>query len=439
MVGLPWSGFGQKDRRKAMLVGYFGQWGLYSDPQSTLKDLALDNKAGMLDQLNYAQAFVTGGRCSVADPNADLNHSFSASESVDGTPDASASPFRGHFHQLAELKHAFPHLKAVISLEGHAPDFAFDAQPENRQAFVASCVDLFVRGDLAQNVNVPGLFDGIDLDWEYPSGVDADNFLALLTEFRRQMDLVRPGLVLSVAVRPSPRMYQGVDFAAVAARVDEIGLMTYDMAGPWMQTTGFIAPLYRFPAPEDPSNATNAANAATAPALVPTPTGGNPTASTTPSAEAAVPVGNFPVRALAPRPPPSGGVAGSVQAFLTAGVPAEELLVGVPFYGYGWTQVPDVASGVFQEGTPVRGDRPYRYIASLVPTSRVYRDAVSHTPWLFDGDAFWTFDDPDSVRAKGAYALEQHLGGLMIWELSNDTAQGALLTAARQGLGSSSQ
>ena len=42
------------------------------------------------------------------------------------------------------------------------------------------------------------------------------------------MDRVRPGLKLSVAVGPSPRMYEGTDFSAVAAEVDEIGLMTYD-------------------------------------------------------------------------------------------------------------------------------------------------------------------------------------------------------------------
>ncbi len=413
---------------KSLLVGYFGQWGLYSDPRYTLKDLATNNKAGMLDQLNYAQGFVTGGHCSVADRNADLDHTFNASESVDGKPDDPASPFRGHLHQLAELKLAYPHLKALISLEGRAADFSFDARPENRQAFVASCVDLFVKGNLAANVSEPGLFDGIDVDWEYPHGPDADNFVAMLTEFRRQMDMVRPGLKLSIAVGPSPRMYDGTDFTAVSAQVDEVGLMTYDMAGPWMQTTGFIAPLYRVQPPADPAGAT------AAPAPTPAPTGGNPTASTTPAAEAAVPPGTLPGSTPAPRPPPAGGVAGSVQAFLAAGVPAPKLLIGLPFYGYGWTQVPEVAQGVFQEGTPIHGDRPYSYIETLFPRSKVYRDPVSQTPWLFDGDAFWTFDDPVSVQAKAAYAVEHNLGGVMIWELSGDTTQATLLKAAQRGL-----
>lgn len=411
---------------KSLLVGYFGQWGLYSDPQYTLKDLVGNNKAGLLDQINYAQGFVTGGHCSIADRNADLDHAFNAADSVDGKRDDPASPFRGHFHQLAELKQAYPHLKVLISLEGRAADFAFDAQPENRQAFVASCVDLFLKGNFAAGVTVPGLFDGIDVDWEYPHGADASNFVALLTEFRRQMDIVRTGLKLSIAVGPSPRMYDGTNFGAVSAQVDEVGLMTYDMAGPWMQTTGFIAPLYRVQPP------TNSA----APAPVPAPTGPNPTASTTPAAGAALPSGSLPESTPAPRPPPAGGVAGSVQAFLAAGVPAPKLLIGVPFYGYGWTQVPEVAEGVFQEGTPVHGDRPYSYIESLFSKSTVHRDPISQTPWLFDGDAFWTFDDPVSVQAKAAYAVEHKLGGLMIWELSGDTTQAALLIAAQRGLAS---
>jgi chitinase len=405
-----------------LLVGYFGQWGLYSDPQYTLKDLAVDHKAAMLDQLNYAQGFVAGGRCSIADPNADLNHSFTAAESVDGTPDDPSSSFRGHMHQLAELKRAYPRLKVLISLEGHAPDFAYDAQPDHREAFVQSCVDLFLKGNLALGVTAPGLFDGIDLDWEYPKGPDAANFLALLGEFRHQMDRLRPGLKLSVAVGPSPRMYDGTDFAQVAAQVDEVGLMTYDFAGPWMQHTGFLAPLYNVSAAEETAERT------------PTPTGANPTASTTRSANEGKPAGASDASVPAPRPPPRGGAAGSAQAFIAAGVPASKLLLGVPFYGYGWTLVPEEANGVFQEGNPVRGDRPYSYIQTLILHSRVFRDAVSQTPWLFDGDAFWTFDDPVSVAAKARYVRDHGLGGIMIWELSGDTPQAALMSAAHHAL-----
>ena len=364
---------------KPALIGYFPQWGIYNQPQYLVKNLAT-GASPLVDQINYAQGFVTNGHCSIADPNADLNYTFTAEQSVDGVPDTAIQTFRGNLHQLQKLKRKFPNLRILISLEGHSVDFADDAQPANRAAFVTSCIDTFLKGHFAPGITVPNLFDGIDLDWEYPHQPDAANYVALLKEFRRQMDTVRPGLLLNVAVGPSPRMYEGTDMAEIARLVDRIGLMTYDMSGPWSETTGFIAPL----------------------------TAG---------------------------PSYSGGtVAHSVEAYLEAGVPADKLLMGVPFYGYGWHQVPEDDNGLAQEGSPIHGDRPYSYIASVIPTSTVYRDPDSQTPWLFDGDVFWTYDDPLSISHKARYALDHQLGGLMIWELGEDTAASDLLHAAHESL-----
>ena len=371
-----------------VLVGYFPQWGLYDDEPYLVKNLiSAGGKAPLVDQVNYAQGFVTNGRCSIADPNADLNFTFSAQQSVNGIADSPSHPFRGHLHQLRLLKRRFPRLRILISLEGRASDFAFDAQPENRSAFVASCIDLFLKGHLAPGIEAPRLFDGIDLDWEYPREPDAANFQALLREFRRQMDAVRPGLRLTIAVGHTPHMYPGSDIASVASLVDQVGLMTYDFIGPWSSTTGLLAPLS---ASEDFRG---------------------------------------------------GTVARSISAWHDAGVPTAKLLMGVPFYAYGWHQVPGdienpnaAAHGLFQPGQGIRGDRPYRYIQTLLEHSTVYRDPVSQAPWLLDGDAFWTYDDPVSVANKARFAREQGLGGLMIWELGEDDGSAVLLRAAHRAL-----
>ncbi|SFS18568.1 chitinase [Granulicella pectinivorans] len=366
----------QAQQPHPLLTGYFPQWGLYNDPQYTVKNLA--ENAGLLDQINYAQGFVTGGHCSVADPNADTNYAFTAAQSVDGVADSPTQPLRGSFNQMIKLKRRHPHLKLVLSLEGKAADFAFDAQPENRAAFVASCVHLWIKGTITPEISIGTLFDGIDIDWEFPHPEDAANYIELLKEFRRQMDAVRPGMLLNVAVGPSPRMMGGADMAIVASLVDQMGLMTYDFTGPWVQHTGFVSAL---------------------------------------SGE----VG-------------SGTVTHTVSAYRAAGVPAAKLLVGVPFYGYGWRLVPEDNNGLFQEGEPIHGDRPYREIETKIPTSRVYRDPNSQAPWLFDGDVFWTYEDPISVSAKARYAAEQSLGGLMIWELGEDNATATLLTTAHKAL-----
>lgn len=391
MMAMPSAGQATAEReRPPLLVGYFPQWGLYEQPQYTVKSLLAAQGPRMLTQVNYAQAFVTGGRCSIADPNADLNFAFGAEQSVDGVGDDSGQAFRGNLHQLAKLKRMYPKLKLVISLEGKAADFAQDAQPEQRTAFVSSCVDLFVKGNLAPGIVSKDLFDGIDLDWEFPHAEDAANYLALLAEFRRQLDALRPLLVLSIAVGHSPRMAgapEGGDLKEISRLVDEVGLMTYDFTGPWSHNTGFIAPL---------------------------------------SAAAVTESGAS--------PPRYGTVQGSVEAYLAAGVPAGKLIVGVPFYGYGWKLVPEENNGLFQEGQPVRGDRPYSFISGVAAGSTVYRQEGSMTPWAFDGDAFWTFDDEVSIRRKAEYAVAQHLGGLMIWELGQDTAAGTLLRSAYEGL-----
>jgi chitinase len=369
-----------ENSEKPLLVGYFPQWGIYDDPQYLVKNLVSSAGRPLVDQINYAQGFVTNGRCSIADSNADLNTSFTAAQSVNGKADLPSHPFRGNLHQLWLLKQRYPHLRLLISLEGKGADFAQDAQPENRESFVRSCIDLFIKGNLAPGIRAPGLFDGIDVDWEYPHGEDAANFVALLEEIRKQMDAVRPGLTLSIAVGHSPRMYEGTDMGVIGGLVDQVGLMMYDFIGPWSQTTGFIAPL------------------------------------------------------LAPEGHRGGTVDRSVSAYLEAGVPAKKVLMGVPFYGYGWRQVLAHHNGLFQEGQSIHGDRPYSYIEGLVPKSTVYRDPDSAAPWLFDGDNFWTYEDPVSINRKGSYALERGLGGLMVWELGDDNSSAALLRAADQSL-----
>jgi chitinase len=224
----------------------------------------------------------------------------------------------------------------------------------------------------------PGIFDGIDVDWEYPNQEDAANYIALITEFRRQMDLYKKGLRLSVAVGATPAQYPGVDMAAVSKMADQIAVMNYDYAGPWSKTTGIIAPLY-----------TDAAD---------------PTAP--------------------------GSVDATITAYKSAGVPGYKLLMGLPFYAYGWSQVPPENHGLYQSGVAIHGDKPYSFVRELISNSTLYRDRRTQAPWLYDGYTFWTFEDPTSIRFKVNYSQHQKLGGIMIWELSGDMPDASLLTAA---------
>src|SRR5262249_39758724 len=122
--------------------------------------------------------------CSVIDPWADYQQPYSADIAVNGVADDSADPNQhlyGSFHQLMELKALHPKLKVEISLGGWTPSPWFSelaATKARREAFVSACIDTFIKGNLPGNSWPPGaggdgagagLFDGIDLDWEYPT------------------------------------------------------------------------------------------------------------------------------------------------------------------------------------------------------------------------------------------------------------------------------
>src|SRR5690606_30630439 len=222
--------------------------------------------ASKLTHINYAFGNVRNNRCEVgvtqpSNPNtgaggdafADYTKAFQAGESVSGAADTWDQPLRGNWNQLKQLKARNPGLKVLISLGGWtwSRGFSDAARPENRQAFVASCIDAYIRGnlpvtDVAGGAGAAaGVFDGIDIDWEYPVACglacgrpeDDANFTALLAEFRRQLDQVRPGLLLTVAVGA------GVDKVRVTSPgqyhqyLDYINVMTYDFHGGWDSRT----------------------------------------------------------------------------------------------------------------------------------------------------------------------------------------------------------
>lgn len=374
------------------IVGYFPQWGIYNRRYVPL-DLIRSGAMRTLTQIDYAQGNIKDNACIVADPQADLNIAFKAEDSIDGLADAPDSLFRGNFHQMEMLKKRYPKLRVIISLEGKRDLFEQAAKAENRVAFVHSCVARFLQGHIAPGIEAPHLFDGIDVDWEYPDEHHADDFYALMEEFRRQMDalnalvpkhrsafLPKFRYILSIASGASHKSISPIDWARVARSVDQVGVMTYDFQGPWSHDTGFVAPLRS----DDPRAET---------------------------------------------------VASVIDAYLAAGVPSRQLLLGLPFYAYQWHNVsPGTRDGLYSKGDPVRGNLSQATVTALLgglSDAKQHRDPASQAPWIYDGDNFLTFEDATSLRAKQAFAQDRKLGGMMIWELSGDTADAQLLGALR--------
>jgi chitinase len=376
----------QSDPSGQQVIAYFTQWGIYSGFLE--KNLVSSGTAGRLTILDYAFSNISPNlQCTSGDTWADYQRPFSASESVNGQADSYGQTLAGNFNQLRELKQLYPNLKIMISIGGWtwSSNFAAAAAPQNRAAFVQSCIDQFILGNLPQvNGNTSGgsgaaanIFDGFDIDWEYPGNPgngnpygpqDTINFTGLLQEFHNQLATLGKQTgkhyLLSAALPSGQDKYQNIQLDQIGKYLDYGNLMTYDMHGPWSATgpTDFNAPLFCDP---------------------------------------------------------------------------RKLVLGIPLYGHGWTNVPNVNHGLFQSSPNMQAASPggtanYNQLVTLNMTR--YWDPVAMTAWYYDGTNFWSYDDPSSITIKMGYIRMLGLGGAMAWSLDGDDASGTLINAVYQGL-----
>ena len=230
-------------------IGFFTQWSIYSGFME--KNLVTDGAASKLTEINYAFSDVSAaGLCSSGDSWADYQRPFSATEAVDGQADTSAQALAGNFNQLKELKAEFPKLKIVMTIGGWSWSGQFSALSSTqagRDAFVQSCVDQYING------NIPGLapgaakgiFDGIDIDWEYPNEpgnnnpykpADTQNFTLLLQDLRGALNTAGQanGEHYLLTADTSPNQYaaaQQLQLAPLAQTLDWLNVMTVDFHG----------------------------------------------------------------------------------------------------------------------------------------------------------------------------------------------------------------
>src|SRR5215470_18961901 len=163
-------------------VGYYIQWGVYGRG-FYVKNLDTSGEAARLTDLDYAFANVApegdAVTCQSGDVWADYEQPIAAANSVDGVAGQWGDPLNGNFGQLLKLKAKYPQLKVILSLGGWSWSKYFsDAAltPQSRAAFVSSCVDRFIKGNLPSlgpgdaggPGSAAGLFDGFDIDWEWP-------------------------------------------------------------------------------------------------------------------------------------------------------------------------------------------------------------------------------------------------------------------------------
>jgi chitinase len=398
-------------------VGYFTQWGIYGRA-FTIKKLNDSGAAGRLTHLNYAFGNVSpDGRCYVdggpgeGDPWADYQRPVPAQESVDGVADAWGEPLNGNFGQLRKLKAMHPDLKVLISLGGwtwstHFSDAARTA--ESRRKFVASCVDLYLKGNLPNPDgsaggpgSLAGVFDGIDLDWEWPGSAgdvdtvfrpeDKRNLTALVAEFRRQLDGLGKHYQLTAFVPANPATIDaGFEVPGVLKNLDFASVQGYDFHGAWEPVANQQSAL------RVPAGATE----------------------------------------------PEFAVDRTIDAWLARGASRDKLVLGIPYYGRGWAGVTGGRHGLFGASTGAApatfeaGYEDYRVLKTKAGQNgfQVHRDLRAGTAWLYDGSTFWTYDDPAVLLQKALYIRSQRLRGAMVWSLDGDDDRATLTRTLHAGL-----
>jgi chitinase len=368
----------------AVKLGYFTEWGIYGRNYQ-VKNLVTSGSAAKITHINYAFGNVTNGQCAIGDSYADYDKAFTADQSVSGVADTWDQPLRGNFNQLRELKAKYPNIKILWSFGGWTWSGGFAQAAANPAAFAQSCYNL------VEDPRWADVFDGIDIDWEYPNacGLSCDTsgaaaYKNLMQALRAKFGTSNLVTAATTADGTSGGKIDAADYAGASQYVDWYNVMSYDFFGAF------------------------AAQGPTAP--------------------------HSPLTSYSGIPTPGFDTADAIAKFKSKGVPANKLLIGIGFYGRGWTGVTQSAPGGTATGpaagTYEQGIEDYKVLKTSCPATGL----VAGTAYAYCGNNWWSYDTPATIGTKMSWAKSQGLGGAFFWEFSGDTSNGELVGAINSGL-----
>jgi chitinase len=201
--------------------------------------------------------------------------------------------------------------------------------------------------------------DGIDIDWEYPTSTAAEisaspsdtaNYTLLMQEIRAAIGKDR---LLTLASHAGAKF---IDFAAIRDVIDFVNIMVYDVdRPPYHHSAIFASPIAR-----------------------------KWTCET------------------------------AINAHISAGLPPEKLVLGLPFYGHG-------------DGKAIPDFINYSEIIRLKGFKKKW-DETAQVPYLQDanGRLVCAYDDEKSLALKCAYIKSRGGRGAMYWQYDCDDADGTL-------------
>ena len=358
------------------IVCYFTNWAWYRPGDG--KFIPEDVNAKYCTHINYAFAVLDSSSSNVRvhDMWADIDNQF--------------------LRRAVRLKKYNSKLKVLLALGGWN-DSAGDKysklvnNPENRKKFITNILEFLLKYK----------FDGLDLDWEYPKcwqtnckkGLDSDReaFGKFVEEIRSEFK--KRKLLLTAAVSPSKLIIdEGYDVKTLAKNLDFINLMAYDYHGSWENFASHHSPIYKRQKSEDFDSNDHEFNANS-----------------------------------------------SVHHWINKGMPAEKIVLGVPFYGRSFElekNADEFKSFGFGEKTRNAGNPgPYTHEKGYLAYYEIC-DNIKQKSWKKHLDAHsnltfatyknqWVgYDDSNAMKEKAEFIKEHHLGGAMVWAIDLDDFRG---------------
>uniref|UniRef100_A0AAG5D9J4 GH18 domain-containing protein n=1 Tax=Anopheles atroparvus TaxID=41427 RepID=A0AAG5D9J4_ANOAO len=293
------------------------------------------------------------------------------------------------YQKFVALKEENPCLKVMLAIGGWnegSEKYSLMAEREStREAFADQSLRYLVHYG----------FDGLDLDWEYPTmrgGIpeDRDNFVLLVQTLRKRFGPRKK--LLTAAISASKKILQaGYDLPKLCDELDFINLMTYDYAG--NEKTALDASLYSdYNSPGETIDSTIAY-----------------------ISKSGCPMGKF-----------SLGITTHAKTYTV--VPARLMAPGVKAAGPGRPGPYTLSAGSLGYNELCEMLKTNRTVAAPgTPAGSVWTVKVmaqNAVKYAYRDDQWITFDGVETIGTKVKYAMDKQLGGIMFWTLDTDDFQG---------------